>query len=459
MERLSAMWEDVRSSLWFRPAALTLSAILLAFAALGLDRSLVDRGVELPAWLGGDPASAREVLTTIASGMITIAAMSFSVVIIALTLASNQFAPRVLRNFTTDRINQTTLGVFVGTFVYSLLVLRAIQEGSDGPGRVPEIAILTAMAAAVASLGFFIYFIHHIATGIQVSRIIENVAEETRVSIDRLLASEHGVTGPARIRSAPLPVPDGWRVGAAGEGYVDRIDASRLVTAAKEADLVLDVLVGPGDFVAEGSPLAVADRRPEDPEPVAEAVEGAFLLARQRTIHEDPAFGFRELVDIAVKAISPAMNDPNTAVNCVDYLGSFLRRMADRDWPPGAWTDEDGTLRARLPDAGFEEYVALAFTEVRRYGRADLAITLRILDALGGAADATPRPDRRAALWEEAKRVMETADRGIAGRDERRTVSDRFALLAESLGRDPEPFRLRDPTRADDVPSDPLARE
>lgn len=446
MEKFSVIWEHVRSSLWFRPAVLTVTAIVVALTVLGLDRWLAAEGITLPLRLQGDPESARQVLSTIATGMITIAAMSFSVVIIALTLASNQFAPRVLRNFTTDRVSQTTLGVFVGTFVYSLLVLRAVRGNPGGPGaHVPDAGILLAMGAAVVSLGFFIYFIHHIATSIQVSKIIRNVAEETHESIERILASDRGVTGPARIRAAPLPMPEGWRVSAAGEGYVDRIDAPRLVAAAREAGVVLDLLVGPGDFVAEGSPLAVAGSAPEEPEALADAVRAAFLLARQRTIREDASFGFRELVDIAVKAISPAMNDPNTAVNCIDYLGSFLRRMADRDWPPGVWSDEDGTVRARPPTAPFDEYVSLAFTEIRRYGQADLAITLRIIDALGGAADATTRPDRRAAIWEEAKRVMETADRGIAGRDDRRSVSDRFALLATALEQDPGPYRL-DPT-------------
>lgn len=455
MERLSAIWNDVRSSLWFRPGLLTILGIGAAFGMLGVDRWVASvETLSLPIGLGGDPQSARDVLSTIAGGMITLAGVSFSIVVIALTLASHQFAPRVLRNFTSDRVNQTTLGVFVGTFAYSVLVLRVVRGDAGGSGAyVPAAGVLLAIVAAVVSLGFFLYFIHHIATSIQVSQIVRSVTEDTHRAIERMLGDERAVTGPARIRAAPIPVPDGWRVAARGEGYVEQIDEDGLVAAAADAGATLELLVGPGDFVAEGSPLAVTESSPADPEPLADAVRGAIVLGRQRTILEDPAFGIRELVDIAVKAISPSMNDPNTAMNCVDYLGSLLRRMADRDWPAGTWVDEAGAVRVRVPTAGFEDYVALAFTEIRRYGHADLAVTLRLLEALGGAADATARPDRRAALWEEAVRLAGSADRGIDDPADRRAVDERLDRLAAALGRNAAPHHLAAAVRQPTAPS------
>lgn len=444
MERLRATWDDIRSSLWFRPGILVSGALVAAWIALGLDRRLVGTpvGEALRAW-AGDAESSRQVLATIAGGMITIAGVSFSIVVIALVLASNQFAPRVLRNFTADRVNQTVLGVFVGTFVYSVLVLRSIRgaAGETGP-YVPAIAVSLAVGLSIVSLGFFIYFIHHIAQNIQVSRIVRNVAELTEDAIEELFERERAPTGPARTRAAVFPPAGPHRVAADDEGYVVRIDEEGLVDAAADEETVIESVVGPGDFVALGSPLVVAHRTPEDPDGFDDRVRGSFVLGRQRTIASDPSFGFRELVDVAVKALSPGVNDPNTACNCVDYLGSFLRRMADRDWPSADYEDDDGVVRLRVPAADFSDYLDLAFAEIRRYGVSDLAVSLRLIEALGGVGLATERADRRDQIWEATTRVMEAADHGLVHPADRDRLNGQLVRFGNALDRDPDGVRL-----------------
>lgn len=441
MERLRALWDDLRSSLWLRPGVFVTVALVTSGVALELDRRVVGTplGDVLLTWTG-DPESSRQVLATIASGMITIAGVSFSIVVVALVLASNQFSPRVLGNFTADRIVQTVLGVFVATFVYAVLVMRSVRSAVvDGtPPYVPSISVFLAIVFAVVSLGFFVYFIHHISQSIQVSRIIRDVAETTIEAIDSLFEHESAPTGPARSRSSVLVPPAPCRVDAREEGYVVRIDEEGLVRTAVEQKTVIESVVGPGDFAALGSPLAVADCRPDDTESFGDRVRGAFVLGPRRTIASDPAFGFRELVDVAVKALSPGINDPHTACNCIDYLGSFLRRMADRDWPSAEYVDEEGTVRLRVPAADFGDYLDLAFTEIRRYGASDLAVSLRLIESLGGIASATHRTDRREAISRQARAVIEGADRGFDHPVDRAHLDVEIARLSEAIGADPK---------------------
>lgn len=443
MERFRAFLYDVRSSLWFIPGALAATAIAAAWAVLRLDRWIdTTPAAEAVRAFGGGPDSARSVMGTIAGGMITIAGVSFSIVVIALVLASNQFSPRVLGNFTRDRVNQTVLGVFVGTFVYSVLVLRSIRSGPEGGAYVPVLGVTLGVVAAIVALGFFIYFIDRIAQSIQASQIVRSVATSTHAAIDSLFDREAAATGPARLGGALPAAPDGPRVRSDAEGYVVRLDAGGLVEAAAGEGLVLTSVVGPGDFVARGAPLAVVDREPSEPDAFADRVRGAYVLGRQRTIAVDPSFGFRELVDIAVRALSPGINDPHTACNCVDHLASLLRGLADRDWPASELTDDDGEVRVRLPAAGFGDFVELAFDEIRRYGRADLAVTLRLLEALAVVAEATERPGRRAALWERAKDVIAGADGGLSHPRDRARAGAAFERLASVIGEDPGPFAL-----------------
>lgn len=441
MERLYAFRDDVRASLWFRPGLLAASAVVAALVSLDLDRRVAgtSTGEALLAW-AGDLESSRQVLATIAGGMITIAGVSFSIVIVALVLASNQFSPRVLRNFTSDRVVQTVIGVFIATFLYAVLVMRGLRSATvDGhPPYVPAISVFLAIVLAVVSLGVFVYFIHHISQSIQVSRIVSNVSERTAAAIESMFEHDRAPTGPARSRSAVPPPPAPCLVSAENEGYVTRVDEEGLVRAAVEIDTVIESIVGPGDFVAPGAPLAIAHRRPEDPDSFADRVRGSFVVGLRRTIASDPSLGFRELVDVAVKALSPGINDPHTACHCIDYLGSLLRRMADRDWPAAEYVDDEETVRLRVPAADFGDYLDVAFAEIRRYGTSDLAVSLRLIESLGGIASATRRADRREAIWKQAREVIEGADRGFDHPADRRRLDAEIARLGEMVGVDPE---------------------
>lgn len=438
-ERFTAIREEIQASLWFIPALCTGGAVLAASLALGLDQQIIgtDAAISIRA-LVGSPDSARDVMSVIAGGMVSIVGVTFSVVVIALVLASNQFSPRILRSFTSDRINQTVLGVFVGTFLYAVLILRSIRSSGDqGGAYVPALGVTLGMVGAVVALGFFIYFIHHISTTIQVSSIISSIASDTQDAIDELLDRPVGPTGPARIGARVRLQPDGQPVPAPKPGYLVRIDEDRLVRVAAQEDVVIESMVGPGDFRASGDVLAVVQGETSDTGALVDKVREAFVMRRHRTIPEDPAFGFRELSDIALKAISPAVNDPTTACTCVDYLGSHLYSMVDRDMPASEITDDEDRVRLRLPSAEFDDYVDLAFTEIRHYGGSDLAVVLRLLHALSRLAEATRREDRLEVVWQHARNVLDEADRGLQHDADRETVNRQFEALAGMLGQDP----------------------
>ena len=441
LARLKAYWDTLRSSLWFTPSVIVAAAAGVAWAVLRLDRWAASTELTEFAWaFGGGPESARQLLGTLAGSMITLTGVTFSITLAALTLAAGQYSPRILRNFMRDRFNQTVLGVFIGTFVYCILLLRTIRVGEDA--YVPDVGVTLSIALAILSLGFFIFFIHHMARSIQVSSMIQAVGRETHHVIESLFERERAPVGPAWIRTSIPPLRAGHRVLSHRDGYVERMDTERLCAVATEAGVELEMLLGPGDFVTARAPLAMTDRVPDDEAEFGKRVESALFLGRQRTMAQDPAFGLRQLVDIAVRALSPGVNDPTTACNAIDYLGSLLADLAVRTWPATEWTDAKGVVRLRVPDATFEDYVTLACTEVRRYGAGDIAATLRLLDMLAVVGVATDRPDRHAPLWREARAIVAGAARHLDVAVDRQRVNERFRRVADALGEDAVPHLL-----------------
>lgn len=440
-QRLLGRWDDLRASLWFVPGLLAVAAVALAWVVLRLDRWAADNEVGELAWaFSGGADSARQILATIAGSMVTIAGVTFSVTVVALTLAAGQYSPRILGNFMRDRFNQLVLGTFIATFVYSLLVLRSIRGGDEA--YVPAVGVTVAILLAIVSLGLFILFIHHIAVSIQVSSMIRSVQHETETEIEAVFGRDPSAVGPAWIRTEAIPVPKGFRIPAGDHGYIQRVDTDAIVQASRRAEATVEMLVGPGDFSVPGTPLAVVDREPDEPDELIEAVQGACLVGRDRTIAQDPGYGFRQLVDIAVKALSPGINDPTTATNCVAALTVLLARMVDLDWPGCEFEDDSGGVRLRMPRATFADYVALAFTEIRRYARGDLAVTLAVLEGLGRIATATGRPDRRTALWREVQAVITSAAEGIEHPTDWARVDAQLRRVAAELGEDPDPIVL-----------------
>ncbi len=258
--RLATFWEEVRTGLWFVPGAMTVVAALLALALVELDRRLITAGNPTGFYLafGGGVEGARGVLTTVAGSLMTVTATVFSVTIVALQLASSQFTPRVLRNFTRDRSNQVVLGVFIGTFTYALLVLRTVRSAADEAQTfVPTIAITAAIGLALVAVGFLIFFIHHVAQSIRVAEIVDRAARDTIGLVERLFPTPVGeVAGDEDVAEPPRPTGASGEVAADGAGYLQAVDGDTLFSIADEGRLVVRMEARIGEFVLPGATLA-----------------------------------------------------------------------------------------------------------------------------------------------------------------------------------------------------------
>lgn len=365
--RLAVWLERLRARLWVIPALAVLGAALVAWLLVAIDRQLATNGQSTPLFAGG-PESARAILSTIAAAMLTFTGLVFSVTMLVLQLASSQLSPRVTRTFLRDRGNQLVLGIFVATFVYALLVLREVESDADGV-FVPTLAIGFAFLLLLASVGAFIFYIDHMAHAMRVSTVIANVGDETRAAIDRCCPDGLDDVEPAALApsaSSPLPEMTATIENADRPGVVQAIDTDALEALARDAGTVLEVVVAVGDPVPGLGPLVIV-RGGTDID--ADAVRRAITVGPERTIEQDPSFGFRQLVDIALRALSPAVNDPTTATQAIDRLHDLLRRLAGRRLPPPDRTDPSGRVRLIVPTRTWDDYVDLACAEVNEAGR------------------------------------------------------------------------------------------
>jgi uncharacterized membrane protein len=415
--RWAALRESVRNGFWAVPTLCGVLSILLALVAVRLDQVAPDR---FRLAFGAGPDGAREVLSDITTAMITFTGLVFSITVVVLQLTSSQFSPRALRTFLRDRQTQVVLGVFIATFVYAILVLRTVDARSQRT-FVPAIATTIALVLLLASVAVFVMFIHHIATAIQVSSIIASIGAETRGTIERRFPSDLEGDGMGEVVPA-LRAGDRRRALAAPRpGVVTAVDDERLVALARAAGVVVRSQVRLGDFVPEGAPLLellpaagtgeLDDRSGDDdleqldPRPFLDAVR----QQRDRTMDQDVAFGLRQLVDVAERALSAAVNDPTTAVQALDQIHDLLRRLATRSLRNGRATDDDGVLRWVAPPETMAGFLSLGLSEIEHYG-ADSPPVRDRLDALFADLLDAALPQHRSAVvaartqWEAMRR-------------------------------------------------------
>ena len=409
-QKLSYWWDSLRGSFWFLPAVLTAVAVGLSFVTVAVDRGTEAEGEHLFGWTyRGGPDGARGVLGTIAGSMITVAGVVFSITVVALSLASSQFGPRLIRNFTRDRGNQLVLGTFVATFVYCLLVLRTVN-GTEKATFVPELGVTVGVALALASLGVLIYFIHHIAVSIQVSTVIERVAAELITTVDELYPEEFGEGAAPAGRPAPDPPADARPVRAKSAGYIIAVDAEAVMHVATEHDLVVYLPLPPGRFVREGDVVArVVSAAGNLPDGAADALQEGVQVGPNRTGYQDVEFSLLQLTEIAVRAMSPGVNDPFTAAECVDRLGQAFSQLAARTFPSPVQADPGGRVRVVAARPTFPQLLDAALDPIRYHSRASAFVLARLLEALAGLAERATLPADRAAVRAHVDRVLRAA--------------------------------------------------
>lgn len=442
MNTLKQLWSNFRSSLWFVPVLMVIASSVLALVFIEVDgRTNQELLAKYPRIFGAGADGSRGMLSSIAGSMITVAGLTFSLTIVAMAQVSSQYTSRILRNFMRDRSNQFVMGFFVGIFVYCLIVLRTIRGGDEGR-FIPSLAVLFGLLLAISSVGVLIFFIHHIASSIQASSIISSAAEETIGALQRLFAdqvSEEIEEAEANL-SAGLLAGKSWRpIPALRTGYVQDFDAEGLLTFTLEFNCILRMERGMGSFVVKDSPLvsigATANGVRVD-EGTTERLNELFTIRHYRTIDQDVAFGIRQIVDIALKALSPGVNDTTTAVVCIDYLGAILAELAGRRIDPH-FRSEEGDVRVIAQSATFESLVQGAFDQIRDVAADNTAIYLRLLSAIETITRRTTTTRRRAALAIQVDLISDEAERVLASDYNIKRVRQRAdavrAMLTQTL--------------------------
>ncbi len=437
MTSLRRLWGNLRDSFWFVPALIVAGSLVLAVALIDADSTGSKTWLaRWPRLFGAGAAGARGMLSTIAGSMMTVVGVTFSMTLVALALASSQYTSRILRNFMRDRVTQVVLGIFAGIFTYCLIVLRTIRGGEEG-AFVPSLAVTGGVVLAIGGIGALIFFIHHIASSIQASSIVASVADETREAIDRLFPGALGQDpGTADGPPAASVRPEGnWQaVPVKGVGYIQSVDNAALLRLARELPSIVRMERGIGEFAIPGTPLAsLALDGPPDQATVA-ALQAAYSLHRHRTVEQDAAFGIRQIVDMALRALSPGINDTTTAVMCVDHLAAILAQLASRAIPaPQRY--ENGELRVIAIGPTFASLAAEAFDQIRDSGSGNVAILLRMLDAVEIIGSLTGNPGRRRVLREHAQWLAEAGERTLESPRDRVRFGHRLAQVRAALGR------------------------
>jgi uncharacterized membrane protein len=373
-----------------------------------------------------DPVVAQVILAGIAGSIMTVVSIVFAILLMTLTLASMQFSPRIIVSFARDRVTQWTLGIFLGTFSYCMAAMPAAH--SLPRPFAPVATVLGAMVLAIACVAWLLFFIHHISHAISVSHIVDRIASETELMIDQTMPQPRRQN---RLEESGMLQPVAWEAAILSNvsGYIRFVDTKRLVSLAKSNRVRVQVLRRVGHFVPAGVPLLMvskANRLTADQN--AEFLD-ACDIGPARTLQQDVEFGVLQIVDIALKAISPAVNDPTTAINCVDQLSRILIRFASREPPAPLLYDPPGAMRVSMQWIDFERLMGSAFDQIRLYCQADYAVSLRILRALADVATATPDSDFRRVLAELGGRVVAGCAERNLGEARMREMRARLAGL------------------------------
>jgi len=411
---LVVLWARLRKSFWFVPGLIVVLSAVSAWLLIAVDRG--GRADWLTQWLAPEKASAegvRSVLSTAATSVLTLGGLTFSATLVALTLATSQYGSRILRNFIRAVPNQVTLGVLLGNFVFCLIVLRAVRSAEEGQ-FIPHLATLAAFIATLASLAMFIHFVHYISVSLQADKIVSSVHAELDETIERFFPNKHPQEPEEQ---EALQEKEEWEeidnerpIGAPKSGYIEAIHFDGLLEVATDTDLRCRVIIKPGQFVQKGADLIAIGGDPDE-NTVAQFTE-QVLIGRIRTAEQDFEFCLRQLVEIALRALSPGINDPFTALNCIDYLGDAMGKVAGRRLPRRTFTDKEGHPRVRIRPTTFAGLLGAAFDQIRQTAGDRPDVAIRLLDVLGNVATRSVLDSHREVIREQVDTIHHSAGQG-----------------------------------------------
>ena len=438
--KIQNLWYRLRASFWFLPVLMAVSAIVLSVITTAIDTEILYQKDVKQWWLySGDPDGARTVLSVISSSMITVAGVVFSITIVVLSLASSQFGPRLIRNFMNVRTNQAVLGTFVATFIYGVLVLRKVNSVAGGL-FVPSLSVSITILMSLLSLGVLIYFIHSVSESIQAQNIIARVRRDLDNAVDRLFPEEIGQEEDLPLshtnRDYEIPTTcdrEACQVKAERSGYLQAIDNEGLLQIAVKENLLIHLGYRPGNFITQGNSLVTVWPGERVDETLSRIINAIFIVGPERTLEQDVEFAISQLVEIAVRALSPGINDPITAITCIDWLGAILCQLANRKMPSSHRYDEQNRLRVICKPFTFEGMVDAAFHMIRQNSHTVAAVSIHLLETIATVGAQTRDHANRAVLLRHAAMVVHGCETKLSSDDDRKDLTHRYESAVEAL--------------------------
>ncbi|MFI4876389.1 MAG: DUF2254 domain-containing protein [Blastopirellula sp. JB062] len=450
---MTTLWDQSRSSFWFVPSMFLGAGILLGFALPMLDIE-VDFSKYESIWMQTTTAGSRSVLSTIAGSMVTVAGVVFSLNMVTLSIASGQYGSRVLRSRMEDNVAQVAMGALLATSVYCFLVLRTLQDRED---YVPVLSVNAAIVMAIACLMILIYFVHEVASEIQAPQIVEALGYDLNASIERLYPEEIGHVG-ARVQPpSDADLEQFYRdcviVDTTAEGYLQGIDVSSLLGAAIANQVVISLRKRPGDFITSGDAVFDVGPSAKVDDSLIRKVRESLIVGTDRTPRQDVNCAVHELVQVAIRALSPGINDSFTAMNSIDRLGAALCRLALREIPSAYRYDDEDQLRVIARPCQFSEVLGAAFNQIRQCGADSEAATLRLIEALRTIAARVSREEDKKAIEDQLQMIEEASRKNFSDEPALTTILKMIERARERLVGRKEEEQQEDDEAPDDVPT------
>ena len=426
------LFEKIQASAWTIPAICSILAIGLAQMSLWVDGSVEIGKIPILSQMeGSSPEGLRTFLSTIATSMLAIAGVSFSSIMVTITLASQQFGPRLLRNFIKDKFSQTVLGILIGTFIYCLFIIRRTDDVGE-QSFVPQISTTVALLLALLCLGSFIRFVHHIISKIQADEVVFDAYQVFETTIESVFPEPGDRTSEYRLPDNKL---EGWRIESGESGYVQAVNIETLVEVARKADLVLETKARSGDFITRRQVIAKVIEGPSMDEAEGDllaSIQNSFFLGPVRTPEQDFEYGIRQLVEVALRALSPGINDPFTAMNCIDYLGAGLQSAFSRPLPGSIHRDENGDVRVFSRATSYEAIVEAAVNQIRQASRERCDVSCRLLEMLAETAKVAHSSEQQRALLTQAEMILDNTPPALFCKHDCEAIRSRFRYCQEA---------------------------
>lgn len=438
--KIQNLWYRLRSSFLFLPALMTIGSIIVAFVFTAVDKMLADR-LNMQHWLlySGGSEGARTILSVISGSMITVAGVVFSITIVVLSLASSQFGPRLIRNFMDVRANQIVLGIFVATFTYCVLVMRTVSSTVD-TGFVPNLSVTIAIIISLLSLGVLIYFIHSISESIQAQNIIARVHSDLDDAVNRIFPEKIGndkvPSSDPSLRKYNIPTKcddEACHILARGSGYLQAIDIDALMDLAVEENILIHLEHRPGNFITQGGVVATVWPGKKVDQKLSKKINSVLILGQEQTLEQDVEFAISQLAEIAVRALSSGVNDPITAITCIDWLGTSLCRIANRKIPSSHRYDKDSRLRIICKPFTFSGMVDAAFNMIRQNSMSVPAVSIHLLETIATIAAQTRNKHDHHVLLRHAEMINDGCKQRLTSDDDRNDLEKRYRAVVEII--------------------------